>query len=99
MPAKVVFLTNGRARKVKLGKLVIDLRPTTPRNVAAAGRTSGLVLAALRYLGKSHITSARIAHLRTTLSREDRRQLLSDLAIAPAWLHPYLRAIAVDESP
>ncbi|MFT3829868.1 MAG: DUF6088 family protein [Opitutaceae bacterium] len=99
VPAKVVFLTNGRARKVKLGNLVIDLRPTTPRNVAAAGRTSGLVLAALRYLGKSHITSARIAHLRRTLSREDRRQLLADLAIAPAWLHPYLRAIAVDESP
>lgn len=99
VPAKVVFLTSGRARKVKLGKLVIELHPTTPRKVAAAGRTSGLVLAALRYLGKNHITSERIAHLRTTLSAEDRRQLFADLSIAPAWLHPYLRAIAAEESP
>jgi len=99
VPAKVVFLTSGRARKVKLGKLVIELRPTTPRKVAAAGRTSGLVLAALRYLGKPHVTPERIAHLRKTLSATDRRQLLTDLRSAPAWLHPHLRAIAAEGSP
>jgi len=99
VPAKVVFLTSGRARKVKLGKLIIELRPTTPRKVAAAGRTSGLVLAALRYLGKHHITPDRIAHLRETLSVEDRRQLLTELPNAPVWLHPHLRAIAAKESP
>lgn len=99
VPAKVVFLTSGRARKVKLGKLIIEFRPTTPRKVAAAGRTSGLVLAALQYLGKAHVTQERIDHLRKTLSTEDRRKLLKDLPIAPAWLHPHLRAIAAKESP
>jgi len=94
VPAKVVFLTSGRARKVKLGKLVIELRPTTPRRVAAAGRTSGLVLAALLYFGKAHVTPERIAHLRKTLSAEDRKQLLADLPNAPAWLHLHLRTIA-----
>ena len=99
VPAKVVFLSSGRSRKVKLGKLIIELRPTTPRKVAAAGRTSGLVLAALRYLGKDHVTPDRIARLRKTLSAEDRRQLLTYLPSAPAWLHPHLRAIAAKESP
>jgi hypothetical protein len=99
VPAKVVFLTSGRARKVKLGMLIIELRPTTPRKVAAAGRTSGLVLAALRYLGKTHVTADRIAHLQKTLSTEDRRQLLTDLPSAPAWLHSQLRAIAAKQSP
>lgn len=99
VPAKVVFLTSGRARKVKLGKLVIELRPTTPRKVAAASRTSGLVLAALRYFGKDRITSDRIAHLRKILSPEDRRKLLADLSNAPVWMQPHLRAIAATESP
>lgn len=94
VPAKVVFLTSGRARKVKLGKLVLELRSTIPRKVAAAGRTSGLILAALRYLGNAHITPERIARLRKTLSPEDRKRLLADLPSAPAWLHSYLRAIA-----
>ncbi len=98
VPAKVVFLTSGRARKVKLGKLLIELRPTTPRRVAAAGRTSGLVLAALRYLGKTHITPERIARLRKTLSPTDRKRLLTDLPSAPVWLHPHLRAIAAGNS-
>lgn len=99
VPAKVVFLTNGRARKVKIGKLVVELRPTTSRKMAAAGRTSGLVLAALRYLGKEHVTPERIAHLRKTLSAEDRKRLLTDLPSAPAWLHPHIRAIATETSP
>lgn len=98
VPAKVVFLTNGRARKVKLGKLVLELRPTTPRRVAAAGRTSGLVIAALRYLGKTNITPERIARLRKTLSPADRKHLLADLSSAPVWLHPHLRAIAAESS-
>jgi len=99
VPAKVVFLTNGRARKVKLGQLTIELRPTTPRNVSAAGRTSGLVLAALRYLGRNHLTTERIASLRQKLSAADRRELLKDLPSAPAWLHQTLRTIAAAESP
>jgi len=98
VPAKVVFLTSGRARKVKLGKLVIELWPAAPRKMAAAGRTSGLVLAALRYLGKEHITPERIAHLRKILSSEDRKRLLTDLPSAPAWLHSHIRAIAVENS-
>ena len=94
VPAKIVFLTNGRARRVKIGNLTIELRPTTPKKTATAGRTSGLVITALSYLGKDHITPGRIAHLRKTLSAADRGQLLADISHAPTWLHPHLRSIA-----
>lgn len=96
VPAKVVFLTDGSARKVKLGKLVIELRPSTSRQMATAGRTSGLVMSALRYLGKQHITEERIAQLRKVLSLEDRKRLIRDLPYAPAWMHRALRAVAAD---
>ena len=94
VPAKVVFLTSGRARKIKLGRLLIELRQVAPRHMAAAGRTSGLVIAALRYLGKTNVTAARVDRLRMVLSAEDRKRLLTDLSHAPAWMHPHLRAIA-----
>jgi hypothetical protein len=89
---KVVFLTNGPSRKVKVGKQEIILKRTTPRNMAAAGRTSGLVIQALRYLGKVHATRDRVKHLRALLSAKDRKQLLRDLRLAPAWTHPLLRS-------
>jgi hypothetical protein len=94
VPAKAVFLTDGPSRTIKVGPTTIQLRRTTPRNMAAAGRLSGLLIQALRELGEDHITPARIAHLKRTLPAEERRGLLKDLGIAPAWMHSILRKVA-----
>jgi hypothetical protein len=55
VPAKVVFLTNGPERRRKVGNQEIVLKRTTPKNMPTAGRASGLVIQALRYLGQNHI--------------------------------------------
>src|SRR5437588_7556324 len=60
VPAKAVFLTDGPSRTVKIGPMTIQLRRTTTRNMAAAGRLSGLVIQALREVGKDHMTAARV---------------------------------------
>jgi predicted transcriptional regulator of viral defense system len=44
VPMKIVFLTDGPARRVQFGKQVILLKHTTPRAMATAGRVSGLVI-------------------------------------------------------
>lgn len=94
VPAKVVFLTDGASRTVQIGSMTIQLRRTTPRNMAAAGRLSGLVIQAFRELGQAHVTPERIAHLKRTLPTDRRRTLLKDLRLAPAWMHPILRELA-----
>ncbi len=94
VPARVVFLTDGASRKVKIGRQEIQLRRTTPRNMAAAGRLSGLLMQALRHLGKEHITPARVEHLKRTLPPKERQELLKDLRLAPAWMHPLFRELA-----
>jgi hypothetical protein len=94
VPAKVVFLTDGPSRTVKIGRQEIKLRRTTPRNMAAAGRLSGLLMQALRHLGKEHITLARMEHLKRTLPPKERSLLLKDLRLAPAWMHPLFRKLA-----
>jgi hypothetical protein len=88
VPAKAVFLTDGPSRTVKIGRQEIQLRRTTPRNMAAAGRLSGLLMQAFRHLGRQHITAQRMAHLKRTLPAKERSQLLKDLPLAPAWMHP-----------
>lgn len=94
VPAKVVFLTDGPSRTVKIGRQEIQLRRTTPRNMAAARRLSGLLMQALRHLGQEHITPARVVHLKRTLPAKERRQLLKDLRLAPAWMHSLFRELA-----
>lgn len=94
VPAKAVFLTDSLSRTAKIGPLTIQLRQTTPRNMASAGRLSGLLIQAFRELGKEHITPERIQHLKRTLPSEKRRELLKDLKLAPAWMHPLFRTLA-----
>jgi hypothetical protein len=98
VPAKAVFLTDGPARTVKIGPTTIQLRRTTPRNMTAAGRLSGLLIQALRELGKEHVTAERREHLKRTLPAEKRRELLKDLRLAPAWMHPIFRELAEDKA-
>lgn len=97
VPAKVVFLTDGPSRTVKIGSTTIQLRRTTARNMAAAGRLSGLLIQALRELGKEHITPERREHLKRVLPAEKRRELLKDLKFAPAWMHPIFRELAEEQ--
>src|SRR3954452_21341869 len=93
VPAKVVFLTDGPARTVKIGPTTIQLRHTTPRNMEAAGRLSGLLIQALRELGQEHVTQGRRDHLKRTLPADKRKELLKDLRLAPAWMHPIFREL------
>jgi hypothetical protein len=94
VPAKAVFLTDGPSRTVRIGPTTIQLRRTTARNMAAAGRLSGLLIQALRELGEEHVTPERRAHLKRTLPADKRRELIKDLRLAPAWMHPIFRELA-----
>lgn len=99
VPARIVYHTDRRRRTVKVGQRTIDFRQRSPRKMVAAGRTSGLVMAALRSLGSRHVTSGKLAHLRKSMKPKDRRRLLKDLRFAPAWMHPHLRFIAGERKP
>lgn len=98
VPAKAVFLTDGPTRTVKIGTTTIQLRRTTARNMATAGRLSGLLIQALRELGKEHVTPERREHLKRTLSADKRRELIKDLKLAPAWMHAIFRELAGDDA-
>jgi Family of unknown function (DUF6088) len=94
VPAKAVFLTDGPSRTIRIGPQTIQLRRTTPRTMAAAGRLSGLVIQAFRALGREHVTPERLAHLKKSIPLAERRTLLADLALAPVWMHPHFRELA-----
>lgn len=94
VPMKVVFLTDGPSRRVRLGRQEIILKRTTPRNMATAGRTSGLVIHALRKLGQRYVDTVTVDTLKRRLNENDKRQLLKDLRYAPAWIAELMRQLA-----
>ncbi|EIP98895.1 hypothetical protein OpiT1DRAFT_03371 [Opitutaceae bacterium TAV1] len=96
VPSRIVFLTDGPSRKVKIGRREIHLEHTIPRNMATAGRKSGTVIQALRYLGRDQVNDQVLTTIGRQLSPVDRQSLQKDLIHAPAWiadfLHPLLSA-------
>jgi hypothetical protein len=94
VPVRLTFLTDGRSRRVQLGRQQVVLKHTTPRQMATAGRISGTVIQALRWLGQAHMDEQTIAVLRRRLSASDKRQLRQDLRYAPAWVADIMRMVA-----
>ncbi len=97
VPLKLVFLTDGASRTVQIGNQIITLKHTTPRNMATAGRISGLVIQALRYLKQHNVDEKILAQLRKRLSNEDKSVLLADAPLAPVWIADIMRGIAKGE--
>jgi hypothetical protein len=62
--------------------------------MAAAGRISGTVIQALRWIGQHHVDPNTVAVLRRRLSDHDKKQLLRDLRFAPVWAADIMRQVA-----
>jgi len=98
VPARIVYLTDGPSRTVRVGNQEIRLQRTTPRNMGPTGRISGLVIQALRRLGQKHVDDAAIQTLQRKLSDQDKKRLIKDISYAPAWVGKHLREIARGEA-
>ncbi|OGW76690.1 MAG: hypothetical protein A3C51_01950 [Omnitrophica bacterium RIFCSPHIGHO2_02_FULL_46_20] len=93
VPARIVFLTDGANRTVQINKQQLVLKRTTPKNMATAGRVSGLVIQALRYLGQDNVDDKIVGILKKKLSSNDKRQLINDLRFAPVWIGTIFRKL------
>ena len=55
-------------------------------------------MSAFRSLGKDHIRADQLEKLREQLFAADRRVLLKELPLAPAWMHPMMRQLATGKT-
>ena len=94
VPSRMEYLTDGPARHAMVRELPITLKPTTPRRLATAGRASGNVAQALRFLRRPQVDDSVIATLRKRLGPFEKQQLLDDIPLVPAWIGEVFRKVA-----
>ncbi|MDO8662516.1 MAG: DUF6088 family protein [Candidatus Omnitrophota bacterium] len=92
VPAKIVLLTDGSARVVQVGNWHIKFKKTTPKNMATAGKISGLVFQALRFIGLENIDEIVIRKL-NRLPKKEKQILIADLRYAPVWMEKVIRRL------
>jgi hypothetical protein len=86
IPMKLVFLTDGAQREIKIGKQAIKFKKTTPKNLLAKGEISSLVLQALREIGIDKITLGEEEKIIALLKKEKPSNLEHDIQLAPVWI-------------
>ena len=90
VPLNTVFLTDGTARIVRLGRQSIKFKKSTPKNLAAKGEISRLVIQALREIGKENVSDEHLSVIINHLLNEKREYIKHDAGIAPAWIRNIL---------
>ena len=93
VPMNVVYLTDGAPRKIQIAGRRVTLKKTTPKNVAAVGEISRLIIQALREIGKDKITEQEIEYLQQLLRKEKPTRLVHDFHLAPAWIREIMRPV------
>jgi hypothetical protein len=94
VPAKAVYLTDGQSRTKQIGTQTIIMRNAAARNLVGAGKATGAVFQALRYLGKDGVDADIVARLARTIDADTRRALIKDALQAPGWMRPVVQQIA-----
>ncbi|MEO6831187.1 MAG: DUF6088 family protein [Chitinophagaceae bacterium] len=93
VPMKSIYLTDGGPRNFKIGNRVLVFKPTTPKNLSLQGKISGLIIQALKTLGKDRITEEIRSKIRTLLAAENPIIAESDATLAPAWIRTIIMNI------
>ena len=96
VPAKIVYLTDGRSRTIRFGTQTIRFQQTSPKELLS-DRKIAMVVQALRFLGKEAVTDDVIQKVRQILSPAERRRLLKEARYASTWLPDVVRKIAGEQ--
>jgi hypothetical protein len=86
VPMKVVYLTDGAQRSIKIGNQTIKFKKVTPKNLAARGEISGLVIQALREIGNTKVNPEQKMRIIDLLQKENPDHVKYDARLAPAWI-------------
>jgi hypothetical protein len=91
IPVRMELYTSGPKKRVLFGKQEILLRPTTPKNMIGAGTKAGLILHALKQIGKANVTQPMIEQIKSSLEEKDISQIKKQARYAPAWIAKIMR--------
>ena len=90
IPMRIVYLTDGAPREIKVGSRIITFKRTTPKKLKIKGSVVQLVVQALKEIRKDNITSEMKKIIFKALSEESLKTIKEDAKLIPAWMSEIL---------
>ncbi|WP_298506917.1 DUF6088 family protein [uncultured Maribacter sp.] len=87
IPLKVVFLTDGSARNIKVGNQTIQFKKTNPKNLSIEHRLTNLIIQALKEIGEKHVTPEQLDKIQRIIEKSKEQEIVyKNLNNAPIWI-------------
>jgi hypothetical protein len=92
VPMKIVYQSDGPTKSMEFGNRTLYFKRTAPKDMPA-NELSGMVINALKYLGKENVTPDIIAKLGSRFDEKQKKQLLEDARFGTDWIFEAIRNI------
>lgn len=92
VPMKIAYKSDGPTKMMNVGSSTIYFKKTAPKDMAS-NELSGLVINALKYLGKESVTPEIISKLRAHFSESQKEQLWADARFGTDWVFEVIQKI------
>ncbi|HTV49179.1 MAG TPA: DUF6088 family protein [Phycisphaerae bacterium] len=93
VPAKFVYLSDGRSRRIRIGKMELQIKHVAPKELPLGSQTSALVFQALRYMGKQAVDPQVVTRLKAVIPAKEKRDLAKDSRYTTDWIAGVVRQI------
>lgn len=95
VPGRWVYLSDGPNREYAIGKTLLVFKRTALKEVGFKHPKSGLLVHALKALGRERVDTTVIETVRGRLSDKDREQIPGDTRQVTAWVHDLIKQICL----
>lgn len=86
VPTRFVFLTDGAARELTIAGVKVKFQKTIAKNLAFKGKLTGLIVFALKEIGKDDLQENDLQRINELLSHETKEVIIHDSRLAPNWI-------------
>jgi len=94
IPMNVVYLTDGSARKIKIGKQTIIFKKASPKNLSYEDPLSSLIIQSLKSKKENNITEKEKQILKENIIESGKqKEIEKDIKNAPVWVRRIIMQI------
>jgi len=97
VPGRAVYLSDGPTRSYNIDTFTLEFKKAALKDVGIKHRESGLVVQALKALGKERIDDNIIALIRSQLDEKTRKRVLRETVTATGWVYDAIKRICRED--
>jgi len=98
IPGKWVYLSDGPNREYEIAQQTLQFKKTALKDTGFKHRLSGLIVQALKALGKEHVDQKAIETLRQQLDKKKCERILKDTRTVTTWVHKNIKKICQESN-